>query len=303
MKNKRFVRIVVRTMDELEAVVSKINGSDWIFRGQSNAKWLLQPTLERLKRECSKEIFRNYRGNTGILKIDLINFLKMEVMTNEYDVLERGKEWSQRVDGEDNIHYAARMQHAEYPTRLLDFSESIYFALHFGLCGPDAIERMSVWCVRTTPMINRLKKSFPIKWESSIGDVKMFLQGVASEVFVADKKTSIDNFVMPIWVDPDNNERLAAQAGLFLLPFRVGNFHYDFLEMLSCASVQSNEILSDGLDFDIEGCNIIKIEIEPHLRECINDCLKQRGVDRASLMVNMRNFPKCPVYEFGLPEK
>lgn len=114
---------------------------DWIFRGMQNSKWALETALER------KEWKRN--GPTS----KLAN--KEEIILREFQ--RRYYHYSQqppRID--DTLEWLSVMQHHGAPTRLLDWSYSIYVAAYFAL--EEAKSDCAVWALNTKWLFERLEK-------------------------------------------------------------------------------------------------------------------------------------------------
>lgn len=298
MRVSKFSRRVVSTIDELWSACRLFSGdNDWAFRGQGDAQWRLVSSLDReIQSDRNVNLLSDYKAK----KLDVAHFLErylgMDIDTNEIEILERNR-LEFNTEGEGNLDSAARIQHAEMPTRLLDFTESIETALYFALAGVrEEFGRMAIWCVRISSLMEKLKTAFFCLWEACGQDKKRFGKKLLSKIYKAEPETSISDFVIPVWAD-HNNERIEAQKGLFLYPFRLGNFHYDLMRMVSCAEVQTNVWPVDVLNADILKKNIVKIEIDTKLRDEIEGFLEQRGVSRETLMVPMSNSPSDVHYE------
>src|SRR5262249_49577051 len=112
-----------------DIVISQKKG--WIFRGQRNASWLLETTLERVVRRLNGTIKQHAR--------------KVEVcLLREF--MRRFHHYSDYVPREnDEIEWFALMQHHGAPTRLLDWTMSIYVATYFALEGAEA--DCAVWAI------------------------------------------------------------------------------------------------------------------------------------------------------------
>lgn len=101
--------------EDVQRLPELFNG--WLFRGQRDQRWSLQSTLERA---CER-----LRPDVTIAEV-------------ERDVLRtfqgRASEFCQACPGaEDALEWFSLLQHHGGPTRLLDFSESVYVAAFFAL--------------------------------------------------------------------------------------------------------------------------------------------------------------------------
>ncbi len=117
-------------VSSIEEIGRKTPPSLWIFRGQSNAKWGLETSLERACISFRLKISRSGLDLEGIL-------------LREFD---RRFHHYQSYVPKDNIELLAYMQHFGAPTRFLDWTYSLHIAVYF------AIEAMTddpcaVWAI------------------------------------------------------------------------------------------------------------------------------------------------------------
>ncbi len=131
-----------------------VNANKVIFRGQSNAKWLLETTLERLHKNVKVEKY--YR---------LISRIHHEI--EAYN----GREWS--IPSYEEIHnwsmnydaftiqrllaydYLAHLRHHGFPSPLLDWSESPYVAAFFAFSNSVGADNIAIYVFSERP--NRVK--------------------------------------------------------------------------------------------------------------------------------------------------
>lgn len=92
---------------------------DWLYRGQQDRNWSLKPSLLRyLPVNISRKHASGYEQGT------LLKFFSEYALYKEDEV---------DVDLSNDIVQLMIMQHYNCPTRLLDWSESIYIALYFAV--------------------------------------------------------------------------------------------------------------------------------------------------------------------------
>lgn len=198
-----------------------------MFRGQKDAAYHLEPSLERLLhgewRSDKVSLYENYSLEQFISKSHL------------YD-LENG-------EPESTLGWLSLMQHYGVPTRLLDFTTSPYIALYFALEQMNITHATdySVYCIDYTGIINQSVEYLC----AEISDFKL-VSGIGDNVIGSRLQESIhDKYLFernyPIaWVcEPMRlNRRLDLQQGTFLLSASRN----DTLE-----SVLSSQIY-DGID-------------------------------------------------------
>ena len=115
--------IDVASWKDLLAELPDLNAHrEWDFRGQSDAKWTLNPSISR-----HFDYLRDHLGVNTIAEQDL-----------EFYMLQNFKKtarlYTERLPNEsDDLEWLALMQHYGCPTRLLDFSFSPYIALFFAV--------------------------------------------------------------------------------------------------------------------------------------------------------------------------
>ena len=104
-------------------------GRRWIFRGQSDRNWSISSTLERIH-------FNGYATNVGLKKLE-------QILVEEFL---REASCHISFNGWSLFDILSFMRHYGAPTRLVDFSESPFVALHFAV---ETIKKQDfcVWAV------------------------------------------------------------------------------------------------------------------------------------------------------------
>jgi hypothetical protein len=178
-----------------------------VFRGQSNAQWLLSTTLERAGQRYGWSV--NALRNREVVLLDTFQRRAHHFVNAPPDINNR-------------LEWFALMQHHGAPTRLLDFSHSFYVAAFFAM--EFAQEDAAVWA---------LSEGF------TMGHTSNLIRGAKLLSDLYDESRSVvethfsghQNSVCVMLVEPHRmNERLAAQQGCFVVP---GNVNKTFMDNLA----------------------------------------------------------------------
>jgi hypothetical protein len=193
MRKRRFVQIRVDNWEDAVVLGKGIAGH--VFRGQSDAKWLLSTTIERAAR-------RYGFPNDALRNRELVLLNNCQRRAHHY------------VDDppslEDRLEWLAWMQHHGAPTRLLDFSHSFYVAAFFSM--ESAEQGASIWAlsteftmVHTSNLLSETKSMFGLKEESR----------TVLQAHLSGRQTS----TCVMLVEPQRmSTRLAVQQGCFVVP-------------------------------------------------------------------------------------
>jgi len=205
----------------------------WIFRGQHNARWNLETSLERACRAFQRDA-KKY-GN----KVESIVLREFQRRFHHYEIHVPAPT--------DKIEWLAAMQHYGAPTRLLDWTYSPYVGLYFALESHNedhadhALWAMDLrWLQNGSfEQIKKLKafKSFKKNKDGVDKEtVEKFIKRSPSE----DDKKNVGNWLM------DNkfkniifastpfrlNKRLAVQKGLSLSTADANQSFYDVIKTI-----------------------------------------------------------------------
>src|ERR1035438_72566 len=122
-------------IDSAEELLKKLNGPpfdrrSWIFRGQMDADWHLQPTIERVV------------GQNPAMSVNAFE----DYINNEFR--RRARNYLSNAPHDENrLEWLALMRHYGAPTRLLDWSRSPFVALFFAVADAQSQQPSAVWCL------------------------------------------------------------------------------------------------------------------------------------------------------------
>ena len=242
----------------------------WWFRGQSDAAWDLKSSFERT------EFFRKYDGIESSFLIDFQRGAKNFLTEKETPA--------------DLIEWLALMQHHGAPTRLLDFTKSVYIASYFAFENADAkTKNVAIWAININivrdRVIQHLNLSHSPEFEKarakfSDKDFEWTRRELTDKDFENIFYKNDDSCILP--VEPfQMNRRYSLQQSVFVSP---GNSHESFMEQLQF------------LDEDITKA-VLKIMLPSKLKNEVLRDLQKMNINRASI------FPDLDGYSVALKMK
>lgn len=233
----------------------------WLFRGQSDATQRLGTSLEL----C----FDRHRIPTEartVVEKELLREFKRAY-----------QQYASHLPAEQStLEWLSLMRHHGAPTRLLDFSYSIYVAAYFAL--EDAAERCAVWAVRMPWAFEETHRLFKASGKGCDLLDRERLEEKDEELFAA---TFLDPPFVPS-ACPLNpfrlNERLRIQKGIFLIQ---GDITIPFEENLK------------SLPGHDDGNNVVRIEIPKSLQEEAIEYLYYMNITRTSLFPGLDGYARA----------
>jgi hypothetical protein len=133
--------------------LQKIENNSLIFRGQGDYGKGLETSIERL---C-KKICIHYKG--AISKKEYTRRVEESLLRDftrryhQYDIL------PPNID--DDLEWLSIMQHYGAPTRLLDWSYSVFVALYFALENAEEKKDSALWAINHSWAVTEVCKLFP----------------------------------------------------------------------------------------------------------------------------------------------
>ena len=219
----RMITLKVENWDEFYRLASCFitNEGRWVFRGQTKAEWELKTTLERESAKCKNKA--KVKKRFPVLE----DFLCPHTRSNENEQIESFKaltQWDHYL-GEHKLPYLAAMQHYGFPTRLLDFSRSLFIAVYFAFEDRRSRGDRAVWAIRIDPLWDNVKTAFGIQVDAADYEVEKRILEVTDGLIDGTRSllSSVKHGVLPL-LTAGNNPRLKAQNGLFLMPFSIDGF-------------------------------------------------------------------------------
>lgn len=206
-----FVETKISEWNELFLLNQKYM-SNFIFRGQGNSNWQLKTSLERL--------IENHHPSP--LRDDFLAYIYETEMLKEFKWKYPSYEKNLIPQEDEYIEWLSIMQHYGSPTRMLDFTYSMYVALFMAMDNVFS-EEYSLWClnlnVLKAPIFDEFMRQNNTK--VAVGDeLEEFSYYLANNSIQKRNKYLEKDFLLP--VKPHLcNERISRQQGLFVIPSNI----------------------------------------------------------------------------------
>lgn len=200
MGSDMIAEIKLSTMADIIRYLNELP-NNFIYRGQSDASWGLDSTLERLLgSNWTKENARKFEDRS------------ISVFKSKYHIY-KNLEHSPT----SKLSWLSVMQHYGTPTRLIDFSESPYIALYFALesYSPLSDKDFSIFAIDYSAIMEKSILHIKHK-DSKFSETRNSISEYPDKIF----EDVVDRFSYDVlWItEPlELNARIDRQSGTFLL--------------------------------------------------------------------------------------
>jgi len=240
------------SIKNIEVLIKTINShpNNYIYRGQADAAWALESSLERI-------IGPTWDASLA-MKLETHALSEFECRFHLYD--------AENTSPKSKLSWMAAMQHYGVPTRLIDFTTSPYVALYFAIESfrPTPSKQFALYAIDWSAVMQR---SFQLLRDNVPGfsHTSDSHRNFQDEIF---DKTVDPQCRDVVWVtEPKQlNKRLDRQSGCFVLS---GNRAKRLMEILDS---------SDYKDVDF-----IKYEISESLYESVLSLLRKMNLNSKTL--------------------
>lgn len=200
--------IILKDSDHLLEISSKVtHGSpfNWqlLFRGQSDYEWSLEPSLLRCFNKCItlEEALAVEKDTLGEFKSSSHRYISTNTIVNTRNLLQ----------------WWALMQHHNAPTRLLDWTGSIFVATYFAVeqnWDRDGV----IWVLHARTLIDQVEVMFTEMMKLRLEEDFSRLQNPGT------------NRGIMIWPPDVRSERMAAQQGCFTFSYNILENHETIID-------------------------------------------------------------------------
>lgn len=247
--------------------------SYFIFRGQSNYKWSLSSSLERhITKFHSTDSWPNHYRS--IYEKKMLQEFKWKYPIYEQHNIPKS---------EDNIEWLSIMQHYGVPTRMLDFSKSLYVAMFMALDGCiEEYENASIWMFNKNILTIHSYNSDKNRTESYISDsdLREHCYKDANSVLAGEKTEQLLFLIEP----KIGFERISRQQGIFVMPAKIDSPFEDTLQKFCNIKTQQKISLKKLITYSYEHSNpldkmpLIKINLPFRYKYLITKSLEQMNI-------------------------
>jgi hypothetical protein len=193
--------------------VGSPSGVSYIWRGQSDSNWSLQPSLLRL-------LPTNVKPEETI---------KLEKRMKNIFLTEMHLHSEIQIDGtpKDYLKCLAVMQHHHAPTRLLDWTLSPFVAAYFAV-ESNWDEDGAIWFVHVSDFFSSMCETYKLNDKKS-----------ASDYISQFENPSAENCIIPV-LNEHKSHRMVAQQGVFTVSTQINCNHETALDQ-ACKDIHGTK--------------------------------------------------------------
>ena len=251
--------------------------SNFIFRGQGNAEWPLKTSLARMVESHHP----NY--------IDKIMPASYEQrMMDEFQWKYPSYEKGHIPATDESREWLSLMQHYGSPTRMLDFSYSMYIALFMAIDG-SFHPKSAIWALNKHVLNDKIIRKYCVENNTNVISGKDTERYIYEEATTAINrrfyivKDKVENFLYA--TRPHlSNERINRQQGLFVIPSSIEldfeDILKDYYDSSQYGTMKFDDVvrLSTDHSYGQQTVSLIKIEIPKSLKYGLSNVLRQMNV-------------------------
>lgn len=248
--------------------------SNFIFRGQGNEEWPLVTSLARMVQIHHP----NY-----IDKIIPAMYEKrmLDEFMWKYPIYEKNHIPS---PGE-SIEWLSLMQHYGAPTRMLDFSYSMYIALFMAIDG-SSYSKSAIWAINKYVLNEKPVKNYCAENKTNVITHSVLDAYIYNRAQTAINKSSAENKETNLYITRPHmpNERINRQQGLFIIPSSVEvgfeEILKDYYDENFYLEMSFDEVVKMSTDYHYsqQAVSVLKLKIPKVLNYNLSNTLRQMNI-------------------------
>lgn len=251
--------------------------SNFVFRGQGNADWGLKTSLARM--------VEGHHPNY----IDKIMPATYEQrMVDEFQWKYPSYEKNHIPEKDEAIEWLSLMQHYGAPTRMLDFSYSMYVALFMAIDG-SFFPKSAIWALNKHVLGSKVFAKFRAEFNTNVAageDLENYTYKEATDAInqrYVIRKEKVDHYLY-LTRPHLSNERINRQQGLFVIPssIEVGfdEILKDYYDGAFVGEMKFDDVVRLSIDhsYGQQTLSVLKIVIPKRLKYGISNVLRQMNI-------------------------
>ena len=251
--------------------------SNFVFRGQGNTEWGLKTSLARMVEGHHP----NYIDKTMPASYEQRMMDEFKWKYPSYDKI--------HIPGQDeSIEWLSLMQHYGSPTRMLDFSYSMYVAMFMAIDG-SFFEKSAIWALNKHVLSEKIFAKFRAERNTNVAATADLDRYTYNEATIA-----INSRFVIFKEKPElflyatrphlSNERINRQQGLFVIPSSIEDsfedIRKDYYDASFCGKMSFDDVVRLSIDHNYgqHTVSVLKIEVPKKLKYGISNVLRQMNI-------------------------
>ena len=247
--------------------------SNFVFRGQGNTEWPLSTSLARM--------VSNHHPNYAD---SIIPASYEEQMMNEFKWKYPSYEKIRIPGADEAIEWLSLMQHYGSPTRMLDFSQSMYVALFMAIDG-SFFPSSAIWAINRHVLNERIIQKYNNLNNCKTAGYDAIDDFIYQEATLAINSRYRQQDLCLYMARPHlANERINRQQGLFIIPSSIevgfAEILNDYFDNKSSYRMKFGDLarLTTQNSYGQQTVSVLKIEIPKVLKFEISNLLRQMNI-------------------------
>lgn len=251
--------------------------SNFVFRGQNNADWGLKTSLARMVEGHHPNYVETSMPASYEQRM-------MDEFQWKYPIYERNR----IPDKEETIEWLSLMQHYGSPTRMLDFSYSLYVAMFMAIEG-SFFQKSAIWALNKHELSGKIFAKYCAEFNTKVSsgsDLENYIYKEANEAIKRRFEVSrgkSDNYLY-LTRPHRTNERINRQQGVFVIPSSIEVGFEDILEAYYDETYHIDMSFDDVVRMSVDHrygqhtVSVLKIDIPKTLKYEISNMLRQMNI-------------------------